>query len=225
MAQPVKVTDWPGLDRLDPEFYRRLRKVARENDWALDDLLGHIWYESGFDPGAENPSSTAAGLVQFIDSTAQRFAGVPASVYANWSELNQLPSIVEFFRAGSRGEPLAGADFRLIGYGAHPDVRDEYVISERGDINPGAATDDGLITGASVRREWREKIASKKPIFGKTTLPESSPGPSVFAIAATAGLGFLGYKWYRDRQNTTPQVSEAETALQVSKPIEAESNE
>lgn len=40
-----------------------------------DDLDALVTQESGWNPKADNPTSSAYGLFQFLDSTAQNYAG------------------------------------------------------------------------------------------------------------------------------------------------------
>ena len=103
---------WPGIQNLSRDDFAELQRIA-PNNWNLDDLLGHISSESGWNPSAKSPDSTAAGLAQMTDATARRFAGVGASKLACMSTREQLPSLVKYF---SVGLPMAGADFKLLGF-------------------------------------------------------------------------------------------------------------
>jgi len=49
----------------------RLSQVANDLNINYNDLYDLINFESGFNPTAKNPYSSARGLIQFIDSTAR----------------------------------------------------------------------------------------------------------------------------------------------------------
>lgn len=63
-----------------------------------DDLMNLIKFESGFNPKAKNPYSSARGLIQFTDSTAKRL-GYKSSkdlVKKNPSVKDQLPLVERY---------------------------------------------------------------------------------------------------------------------------------
>lgn len=71
---------------------------------ALDFIVGH---ESGWDPKAKNPRSTASGLGQFINATSRQYLGsAPMSKFGVW---DQLDAIVKYTddRYGGLGKAMA----------------------------------------------------------------------------------------------------------------------
>lgn len=56
---------------LTNENTRLLNDIAVRLGVSYTDLYNLIAFESGFDPMAKNPYSSAKGLIQFIDSTAR----------------------------------------------------------------------------------------------------------------------------------------------------------
>ena len=176
----LTVTKWPGIESVSPVFLRRLDAAARARGWKTDDLLGHIWFESRFDPAARNkaPGQTAAGLIQMTNDTAKRFAGVPSSALVHQNEEQQLAGIVAYFDVG---RPLAGADFRLLGYSRNPsllnapDGRVIYGDPSIAELNPTAAEAAGVITVGSVRREWQRHVESKRQKLGTYQVPARAP--------------------------------------------------
>lgn len=57
------------------------RMARRRYGWTgeqLDDLMALVNQESGFNPQADNPTSTAYGLFQFLESTRENY-GLPLS--------------------------------------------------------------------------------------------------------------------------------------------------
>lgn len=120
------------------------------------------------------PGQTAAGLIQMIDATARQYAGVSADTLATWDELQQLPSIVDYYDVG---RPLSGADFRLIGYsrGARLTAPDDAYLyapsSGAGHVNEGVSDGSGGITYGAVRSEWRVGVENKKAAWGRYEVP------------------------------------------------------
>ncbi|MBZ5640319.1 MAG: DUF6531 domain-containing protein [Acidobacteriia bacterium] len=71
-GNPIVVLDLSGLDALDVQSV--VAKVAKNNNCvnASDELIVCIaWKESGFDPAARNPKSSATGLLQITRNAAQ----------------------------------------------------------------------------------------------------------------------------------------------------------
>lgn len=56
---------------LVPKDLQLLNEVAIRLGVAYNDLFNLINFESGFNPLADNPNSSARGLIQFMDSTAK----------------------------------------------------------------------------------------------------------------------------------------------------------
>lgn len=80
-------------------------------------VLALVNFESGFNPNAANPSSSASGLGQFIDSTGDKF-GLREST--RWNIDKQINAVIEHFQ-----ENKALAEKNNLGeagiYGAHHD--------------------------------------------------------------------------------------------------------
>lgn len=56
---------------LTPTDLQKLNEIAINLGVSYADLFNLINFESGFNPLAKNPNSSARGLIQFIDSTAR----------------------------------------------------------------------------------------------------------------------------------------------------------
>jgi hypothetical protein len=193
---------WPGLSRFSRQEFAELQKLA-PSTWNLDDLLGHISSESAFNPAARNKDSSAAGLIQMVDATARRFAGVSANRLAGMSAMAQLPSVVKYF---SVGRPMAGADFKLLGFSRNPALltaEPERVIYPAGSaaarVHLQWADAAGAMTVGSVREHWATVTAGTKggPKIESGELrdgPERSAGGGLGWVAlALAGAGALYY--------------------------------
>lgn len=57
---------------ITPADLQLLNEIAVRLGVAYEDLFNLINFESGFNPQAKNPNSSARGLIQFIDSTAKQ---------------------------------------------------------------------------------------------------------------------------------------------------------
>ena len=101
---PVQATGLPNVNASNIQEYAR--KLARQmfgpGQW--DDLNALVSQESGWNPQADNPTSTAYGLFQFLDSTRENY-GLP---------LNANP----------RRQVRAGLDYILDRYGDPEDAWD-----------------------------------------------------------------------------------------------------
>jgi hypothetical protein len=56
---------------ITPKDLQLLNEIAVRLGVAYADLFSLINFESGFDPQAKNPKSSARGLIQFMDATAK----------------------------------------------------------------------------------------------------------------------------------------------------------
>jgi SLT domain-containing protein len=71
-----------------------LKLAGWSNQWpSLDQLVSH---ESSWNPKAENPTSSASGLFQFLDSTSQAYGLGPHA--ANASVQNQIAAGLQYIR-------------------------------------------------------------------------------------------------------------------------------
>lgn len=87
---------------------RALKDTAAAIGAKPESLYRLIAFESGWDPQAKNPTSSAKGLIQFIDSTAQDLG------FANSAELvAQFPTIED--------QLLGPIITYLVQYGPYPD--------------------------------------------------------------------------------------------------------
>lgn len=171
---------FPGVERLGA---RALWELARRAELAGIDaggLLGQIYLESGFRADAKAPNSSASGLIQMIDQSARRFAGVSAARLRKMSALQQIPGVVAYF---SGLGPLKGSDFRLMGYTRDPSLLrapPERVVYPPGSpaalANPQVQDESGAITVGTIRKQWDDKIPSVRMITVAKPPPAQSGG-------------------------------------------------
>lgn len=83
---------------IDNEVVRELRSIAARLDVSYGDLFRLIDFESGFNPAASNPRSSARGLLQFIDASAQEMGYIDSRelVEENPTIKDQLPLVEKY---------------------------------------------------------------------------------------------------------------------------------
>lgn len=84
---------WRASGRDLVAFVQMCDRLMIEPDW----LAAVISYESGWDPAAKNPRSSASGLIQFMEDTAASLGTTTASL-RSMSISQQLPYVEKFFR-------------------------------------------------------------------------------------------------------------------------------
>lgn len=86
-----------SLSRSEQQALQNIADMIGAN---IIDLAALIQFESGWDPQAKNPYSSAKGLIQFIDSTAQElgFANSAELIMLHPTKLSQLRGpVAEYF--------------------------------------------------------------------------------------------------------------------------------
>lgn len=156
-----------GIARTSPAFRAGLYALADRHGWNVDAIAAVISSESGFDPAAKNPApgQTAAGLLQWIDSTARNMFGISSATIASMSAEAQLPFVEKWF-SRQLGDGLhRPVDFYLVGWGARAGLPDDYVLAAKGQeiYRLNAALDgdqSGQITVSDLRKKVEGVIAS-----------------------------------------------------------------
>lgn len=92
----------PGISTVTPAFLCALVEMSVRHGWDPNGIAAVISEESGFNPSAKNPNSSASGLIQFIDSTAASLGTTTAQIRAMSAE-EQLPLIERFFQTSLNG--------------------------------------------------------------------------------------------------------------------------
>jgi len=81
-----------------PSWFRdRVIRLAREGGFDPSHLMACMKFESNFNPEARNPNSSASGLIQFMESTAE---GLDTTIEAirSMSAMEQLEMVDAYFR-------------------------------------------------------------------------------------------------------------------------------
>jgi len=105
--------EWPGYNRAvreDPDGVRAVLSAGASADVDVRELAWVIEMESGWNPAAQSPKSSAAGLLQWVKST-RKALGMPESQAqtAAMSRAQQAPFVAKYFEAVHvPGPPPAG---------------------------------------------------------------------------------------------------------------------
>lgn len=141
---------------LSQEEKDKVLEVASDLGVSYEDLYDLINFESGFDPKAENPYSSARGLIQFLDKTA-RDLGFDDSLHLIESHptiIDQMQIVyeylVDYYPFKSR-QALFMSVFYPAYRNSDPDtVFPDYIVSK----NPGIVT----------IQDYMDKVDAKKKL-------------------------------------------------------------
>lgn len=145
----------------DPDFKKKLAKVAGALGVDTNSLLAIMKQESGVNPQAVNKSSGATGLIQFMPNTARQLGTTTEELY-NMDAVQQLDYVYKFFKmVGVRPGMDLGDLYMAVFMPAHIGKPDNFVLGSAG--APGFAgavyrqnsgldrNKDGTITVADVK--------------------------------------------------------------------------
>lgn len=142
----------------DPAFMENLAYFQEKHGVSDTELFNIIRGESAFNPKAQNKDTNAAGLFQFIPSTASELGYTPEEIL-DMEPAEQLMVYDQYLdRWGYQGEGLG----IMQAAPAYRDAGDDDVIYDVGsaawDVNPGwRAGGDGPITKASINNYYRRE--------------------------------------------------------------------
>ena len=146
----------------DPDFNKKLAKVANALGVKVSDLLAVMKQESGVNPHAVNKQSGATGLIQFMPATA-RGLGTTTEELGKMDGVQQLDYVYKYYKSvgvqpGMDAGDLYVATFMPAALGKG----DRHVLGSQGapgfagkvyDQNKGLDRDkDGVITVADIKQ-------------------------------------------------------------------------
>jgi len=123
---------------LDPSFIEKVNEISGELDINPVHLLAVMKFETGgtFSPTAKNPGSTAVGLIQFLESTANNL-GTTTSALKSMTATEQLDYVKKYFEKikasnpSFNGQDLGDVAMAVIWPKAVGET-DNYVLFSRG---------------------------------------------------------------------------------------------
>jgi hypothetical protein len=145
----------------DPDFNKKLKRVADSLGIDEADLKAIIRTESNFNPKAQDPNNISAGLIGFTERTARGLGTTKADIL-NMSAVEQLDYVYKFYKmVGVQPGMDRGTIYMLTFMPAFARSPDNTVLGKRGGgtlILP-----SGNSSGLSMDKVW-----SQNPVFGKT---------------------------------------------------------
>jgi peptidoglycan hydrolase-like protein with peptidoglycan-binding domain len=85
-----------AIDKHSEDFLLKVQNIAKKVDLDYKIILAIMFFESEMNPSAQNPSSNATGLIQFMPTTAKSL-GTSVSELKNMSAIDQLDYVEKFF--------------------------------------------------------------------------------------------------------------------------------
>ena len=141
----------------------KLQEVADNHGFTVEELLNVIQKESNFDTSAENPKSSATGLIQFMPKTAK---GLDTSIeeISGMGPVDQLNLVDKYFKQNHKK-------------GQHPYITIAYPKAGNMDMDDIIATPDSAI--AQQNEPWRDKDGNvtKRSILGYAGYTEPIDAP------------------------------------------------
>ena len=144
----------------DPDFNKKLDKVAAALNVKSKDLIAIMKQESGVNPAAVNKTSGATGLIQFMPDTARRL-GTTVEDLRNMTAVEQLDYVYKYFKSVGTGDGSLGDLYMAVFMPKYVGSPDTTVLGSSGasgfsgkvyDQNKGLDRDkDGVITVADVK--------------------------------------------------------------------------
>ena len=146
----------------DPDFNKKLDKIAKELGVNKNDLIAIFKQESGLDHTAVNKQSGATGLIQFMPATARQL-GTTTDALRKMSAVEQLDYVYMYFKmVGVKPGMKLGDLYMAVFMPKYVGADDDTVLGKSGaagftgkvyDQNKGLDKNrDGVITVADVKQ-------------------------------------------------------------------------
>lgn len=207
---------WGWLVHSEPEVRARLLELARAHGWDANAIAAVIAFESGGDPSAQNPRSSATGLIQFMPATAAAL-GTSIRKIRSMSALGQLDLVERYFLGALAGhQPTEVADYYMATFmPAMGGMPDETEVGRRGmpvyDQNAGLDWNaDGILDAGDVKQTFRRFFQTSRPSAAiDLAAPALAPPPHSSFGAAPSGkrslivlgvVGVAGLVWLFHRR-------------------------
>jgi len=116
----------------DPDFNKKLTKIASALGVNANDILAIMKLESGIRPDAVNPISNATGLIQFMPATARRL-GTTVEDLRRMSAVDQLDYVYKYFKNAGVKPGMSRRDlYAAVFYPKAMGQPGDHVISTKG---------------------------------------------------------------------------------------------
>jgi hypothetical protein len=114
----------------DPDFKKKLEKVATALGVRSSDLIAIMKQESGINPQARNPSG-ATGLIQFMPKTAIALGTTTDDLY-KMDGVQQLDYVYRYFKMTGVGNGTLGDLYMAVFMPKYIGYDDKHVLGQRG---------------------------------------------------------------------------------------------
>ncbi len=167
LAKPNASTAFRNVSNIDlsviqdPDFNKKLDKIAKDLGVKSNDLLAVMKQESGVNPKAQNKTSGATGLIQFMPKTAASL-GTSTSDLLQMDAVQQLDYVYKYFKMTGVGDGSLGDLYMAVFMPKYVGRSDDTVLGQQGasgfsgkvyDQNKGLDRNkDGTITVADVKQ-------------------------------------------------------------------------
>jgi peptidoglycan hydrolase-like protein with peptidoglycan-binding domain len=115
----------------DPDFNKKLEKIAGELNVKSSDLVAIMKQESGVNPQAVNAQSGATGLIQFMPSTA-RSLGTTTEELKSMTAVEQLDYVYKYFKMVGVGNGSLGDLYMAVFMPKYVGANDNTVLGSSG---------------------------------------------------------------------------------------------
>lgn len=170
-------------------FEQKVNQIAGRLGVNPDWLMVVMWAESRLNHLAQNPNSTAAGLIQFLNKTLTNL-GISRTQLLSMTNVQQLDYVEKYFvMQGLKGKMKSVYDVCFgVFLPKYVGASDSTIIASSGtstyDANKGMDTDkDGKLSVADVKRWYGKYVPS--------TVKENSSNNILLYIALAAGALYL----------------------------------
>jgi hypothetical protein len=116
----------------DPDFKKKLEKVAAALGTTPNAMLAVMKQESGVNPAAQNKSGGATGLIQFMPDTARRL-GTTTDDLRKMDGVQQLDYVYKYYKMTGVGDGSAGDLYMATFMPKYIGYPDNHVLGADGD--------------------------------------------------------------------------------------------
>jgi len=114
----------------DPDFNKKLEKIASQLGVKSSDLIAIMKQESGVNPQARNPSG-ATGLIQFMPATARQLGTTTDDLY-KMDGVQQLDYVYKYFKMTGVGNGTLGDLYMAVFMPKYVGYDDSTVLGQSG---------------------------------------------------------------------------------------------
>lgn len=169
-----RIAGVPGNPNVTPQFIAEVEAMAARLGTRPEFIMATMSFETGgtFSPSVRNPTSTATGLIQFLDSTA-RGLGTSTAELARMTPVQQLHYVEKYFApfTGRLGT-LEAVYTSVLSGSPKPDPNTTLFSAGSNAYNANRGLDlngDGRITAGEATSKVRARISGEL---------DSSPAPA-----------------------------------------------